>query len=342
MLIKKFWKSKKFWTALVLIGMGAFIYYFFSDEKIVLNGEEKPSEEQEEEDNNEPYSQIKTLSDKNWHKKDFEIKVLDEDLESGIKEDSCQYKVLSYGPNGEEVSSGWRSRKCNSVQAISVGPEGKCQFEGRKSCWVYVRSQDKAGNWYSPSEEELSIQSYNIDWTDPYVSKVIIEEGHTVKIETTDTFKIAGCLLYIDQESQGPMNFLDPKCYDQCSLEKDFTMPDPGSHEISVYCTDLAGNWGKGEVEQVAVNTPPIINYCKNLPTSSEKGIEIQFTIDVQDIDNDIMSFFWDFGDETFSQEENPTHAYAENGTYRPSVTVSDGKGGEDNCSTAWITIAEQ
>ena len=61
MLIKKFWKSKKFWIALVLIGIGVFIYYFFSDEKIVLNGEEKPSEEQEEEDNNEPYSQIKTL-----------------------------------------------------------------------------------------------------------------------------------------------------------------------------------------------------------------------------------------------------------------------------------------
>jgi len=342
MAIKKFWKSKKFWVVLVLIGIGFFIYYyFFSGEKIILNGEEQP-EENIGGDNNEPYSQIQSLSGSNWHKEDFEIKVLDEDLESGIKKDSCQYKVLSYGSNGEEISSGWISRKCNSVQTISVGPEGKCRLEGNSSCWVYVRSQDKAGNWYSPSEKELSVRSYSIDWTSPYVSKIIIEKNQTAKIETIDTFKIASCLLYINEENQGSMNFLDSKCYNQCFLEKDFTISNPGSHDIYVYCTDLAGNWGRGEVGQVAINTPPIINYCKGLPVSGNKNTEIQFTVDAQDIDNDEISFFWDFGDETSSQEKNPVHAYVENETYHPSITIFDGKGGEDTCSTAWITIAEQ
>jgi len=97
--MKKFWKSKKFWAVLIFIGIGVFVYfYFFSDEKIIF-GEKEQGEEKNEEDNNEPYSQIQPLSDSSWHKKDFQIKVLDEDLESGIKETSCQYKVLSYGPN---------------------------------------------------------------------------------------------------------------------------------------------------------------------------------------------------------------------------------------------------
>ena len=94
-------------------------------------------------------------------------------------------------------------------------------------------------------------------------------------------------------------------------------------------------------MSQITINTPPIINYCKGLPTSGNKETEIKFTIEAEDIDNDDLSFFWDFGDETFSQEKNPIHTYSENGTYRPTITVSDGKGGEDNCSTAWITIVE-
>jgi len=233
------------------------------------------------------------------------------------------------------------SRKCNSIQTISVGPEGKCRFEGKKSCWVYVRSQDKAGNWYSPSEQELSIRFYNIDWTDPYVSKVIIEKNYTATIETTDSYKIAGCLLYVNGESQGYMSFLDPKCYNQCFLEKDFIILGAKADNIYAYCTDSAGNWGRGEAGQITINTPPVINYCRGLPVSGSKNTEVQFTVDAQDINNDKIFFLWDFGDETFSQEENPIHVYAEDGTYRPSVTVSDGKEEGDNCSTAWITIAE-
>lgn len=342
MSIKKFWKSKKFWIILALIGIGIFIYYyFFSGGKVILNGEE-PSEEQLEGDNNEPYSQIQPLSDNNWQKEDFKIRVLDEDLESGIKENFCQYKVLSYGSNGEEISSGWRSRKCNDIQTISVGPEKKCQFEGSNSCWVYVRSQDKAGNWYTPSEKELSIKSYSIDWTAPYVSKIIIEEGYKAKIETTDAFKITGCLLYINEENQGAMIFLDSECYNECSLEKDFTISEIGVNNIYAYCRDSTGNWGKGETAQITINTPPSINYCKGLPTSGNKDTEIQFTIEAEDIDDDVLSFLWTFGDETSSQEENPTHIYSESGNFNPTVTVFDGKEGEDYCSTAWITIAEE
>ena len=343
--MKKFWKSKKLWIILILLGIGVLVYYLSSKEIIVLNEEEKKEKETEEKykgDNNEPYSQIQPLSEGSWQKKDFKIRVLDEDLESGIKEGSCWYKVYSYGPDGEEISSGWRDRKCNDIQAISVGPEGECQFEGRDSCYIYVTSQDNAGNWYSPSEEELSIKSYNIDWTSPFVSKIIIEkEDYKAKIETTDIFKIVECLLYIDGENQGTMNFLDSRCYNNCSLEKDFIISDAGTHNIYAYCRDISGNWGKGEATQIIVNTPPAIDHCKSAPTSGNKDTEIQFAVEVEDINNDNLSFFWNFGDETFSQEKSPTHTYSESGTYHPTITVSDGKGGEDNCSTAWITIAE-
>ena len=337
--MKKFWKSKRFWAALILIGIGGFIYY--SPNKEIISNE-KPIEEEYEEDNYVPYSQIKPTSDNGWHNKDFEINVLDEDIGSGIKEDSCQYKVISYGPNNEEISSGWKKRKCNDTQTISVGPEGKCSSEGKESCWIYVRSQDKTGNWYAPSEGELSIKSYNIDWTNPYTGKTIIdEENNKAQVEVTDSFKILGCLLYINGENQGSMNFLDSRCYNQCFLEKDFILPEIGNYNIYAYCKDLAGNWGKGEISQITVNTPPSINSCRASTASGNKNTEIQFTVEAEDIDNDSLSFFWDFGDETSSQEQNPTHTYSTNGTYRPIVTVFDENNGESSCSTIWITITE-
>jgi len=348
MSIKKFWKSKKLWTALTLIGIGVFIYYyFFSEEKIILSEKEEKEEieEQYKEDKDEPYSQIKSPINGSWQNKTFKIHVLDEDLGSGIKEGSCQYKVYSFSLSGEENSSGWKNRKCNDYQTISVGPEGKCFLEGRSSCWIYVRSQDKAGNWYTPSKQEMSIQYYGIDWTNPYIGKVVFEEkneGYKATIETTDVLKITGCLLYIDGESQGSMNFLNEECYNECFLEKNFTLSGAGEHDVYAYCRDLAGNWGKGETTQVTINTPPVISSCKSLPTSGDRDTEIQFAVTTEDIDNDVLSFFWDFGDNTSSQEERPTHVYSKNGTYTPTVTVSDGKGEEVSCSTAWITIVEQ
>ena len=342
MSIKKILKSKKLWIVLMLLGIGVLAYYLFFDEEIITEEEKREIEEQYKGDTIEPYSKIQSLSSSSWKKENFQIKVLDEDLGgSGIKEDSCQYKVVSYGLNNEEIYSGWKTRKCNSLQTISVGPEGKCRFEGEDSCYVYVRSQDKAGNWSSPSKRELSIKSYNIDWTEPYVGKVTIdEENHKATIETTDSFKIKSCLLYIDGENQGTMNFLDSKCNNQCLLEKYFVLVNVGPHNIYAYCKDRAGNWGKGEVSQIIINTPPEISYCKSLPTLGNINTEIQFTVKVEDIDNDILSFLWDFGDETFSQEKNPTHSYSKTGTYQSSVTVSD-EAGEDKCLTAWVTIVE-
>ncbi|MCK4366059.1 MAG: right-handed parallel beta-helix repeat-containing protein [Thermoplasmatales archaeon] len=48
--------------------------------------------------------------------------------------------------------------------------------------------------------------------------------------------------------------------------------------------------------------------------------------------------WFWDFGDEETSDEQNPTHAYTEIGEYTISLTVTDDVGKQETLSTyAWI-----
>ncbi len=125
--------------------------------------EQIKEKERYENDETPPVSMIISPLSGTWHSDDFQIKVIDEDRGSGLK--TCQYLVGAIGPNGEEVVSGWKERKCNTPQTISVGPGEEACFEGRKSCWVYVRTQDKAGNWYSPSQRDSSIVFYHINFT---------------------------------------------------------------------------------------------------------------------------------------------------------------------------------
>ena len=51
----------------------------------------------------------------------------------------------------------------------------------------------------------------------------------------------------------------------------------------------------------------------------------------------DIASWFWDFGDGTTSNEEDPTHAYPQGGTYTVQLTV--GNAGGSDTSVQDVTI---
>ena len=61
----------------------------------------------------------------------------------------------------------------------------------------------------------------------------------------------------------------------------------------------------------------------------SPPGTSIAFTATGTDADGDTLTYSWDFGDSTpASTQQNPSHTYANAGTYAAKVTVSDGKGG--------------
>ncbi|HSI79412.1 MAG TPA: ThuA domain-containing protein [Solirubrobacterales bacterium] len=74
-----------------------------------------------------------------------------------------------------------------------------------------------------------------------------------------------------------------------------------------------------------AVNSPPVIESIAADPVTGEAPLEVDFTAEASDPDEDELSFEWDFGDGSTSNQQNPTHTYAEPGTYEAELTVSDG-----------------
>jgi len=355
----KFLKSKKLWlTLLTLIVIGVLIYFiFFKKDVIEPNGIIPNGQVEEKKDKNEPASQIKFPFVNSWHSKNFVIDVLDEDLESGIDYNSCEYKILTYdNDNDKEYSTGWLKRKCSSSFSISVGHRKKCGFEGRNACWIYVRSKDKDGNQHNPSLENKSIVYLNIDWSKPVIEKVFVDdllenqtypidikkdEKYNLKTEVTDNFKITGCNLYINNQDHGIMPALNPGCEKKCMFNKEFIPEQTGSYQIFAACKDAAGNISKSETIEAKTNLAPKISSCRANPASGDINIQFNFSVDSLDPDNDPLSFYWDFDDGEFSNSKNAVHYYKNPGTYKPKITVSDNKGTSDSCFTAWVTVIQ-
>ena len=83
------------------------------------------------------------------------------------------------------------------------------------------------------------------------------------------------------------------------------------------------------DIDEEKLNFPPSANaggiYHANI------GETIYFHSDkTTDLTNDIISYQWDFGDGTTSNESNPTHTYEEEGMYPLTLTVTDEHGRVD------------
>ncbi len=73
-----------------------------------------------------------------------------------------------------------------------------------------------------------------------------------------------------------------------------------------------------GEVGPAA----PIANF-----TYEATNLSVVFADDSSDLNDDIVSWLWNFGDDSTSTDQNPSHSFAATGSYDVSLTVTDSEG---------------
>jgi len=81
-----------------------------------------------------------------------------------------------------------------------------------------------------------------------------------------------------------------------------------------------------GEKSDNITNNPPTSSISAS-PRSGEAPLTVQFVGLGADTDGTISSYHWDFDDGTTSNEQNPTHTFASEGTYNITLTVTDNEG---------------
>ncbi len=105
------------------------------------------------------------------------------------------------------------------------------------------------------------------------------------------------------------------------------------------------GKLGAGRVNAFnAVNdggtggpTPPTANFTGS-PTSGCPTLTVNFT---DQSSGDITDWSWDFGDGTTSTLQNPSHDYANPGSYTVSLTVTGPGGSDTNTKNNYITVED-
>jgi len=75
-------------------------------------------------------------------------------------------------------------------------------------------------------------------------------------------------------------------------------------------------------------------------PASPKPGESVKFTDKSTDPDGRVASWSWDFGDGANSTEQNPTHTYANAGSFTVKLTVSDDSGATDTTAQT-LTVSE-
>jgi PKD repeat protein len=74
-------------------------------------------------------------------------------------------------------------------------------------------------------------------------------------------------------------------------------------------------------------------------PTSGEAPLVVQFTDQSTAGSSAITAWAWNFGDDTTSTEQSPSHTYDTDGTYTVALTVSSADGSDTETKTGLITV---
>ncbi|MGI9601863.1 MAG: PQQ-dependent sugar dehydrogenase [Acidimicrobiales bacterium] len=86
---------------------------------------------------------------------------------------------------------------------------------------------------------------------------------------------------------------------------------------------------GQGELRRLRYvqgnNQPPEINSEAATPTFGAAPLDVQFSAQASDPDNDPVTYEWDFGDGTTSSQSDPNHTYTAVGTYTAQLRVTAG-----------------
>jgi PKD repeat protein len=115
-----------------------------------------------------------------------------------------------------------------------------------------------------------------------------------------------------------------------------------GTYTVTLTVTDDDGNASDPYTADITVGyVPPTAAFTYDPMVNITVNATITFTDNSTAGDANITSWLWDFGDNTTSNETNPTHAYTAADTYTVTLTVTDDNALTDT-ATAEITVTEE
>jgi PKD repeat protein len=223
---------------------------------------------------------------------------------------------MRFSNDGTEWSS-WESYSTSKAWTLTTG-------DGTKT--VYVQFKDNAG---------LTSQSYQdtiiLDTTNPAAnagSDQTVNEDILVTLDASASTDNVAITAYT-------WTFTDVTVKTLTGAKPTYTFNTPGVYTITLNVTDAAGNWATDTVIITVLDiTKPVANAGQDQTVNV--GATVTFDASGSSDNVGVVSYEWNFGDETTGTGKTTTHTYASQGTYTVTLTVKDSAG---NSATDTITI---
>jgi PKD repeat protein len=153
-----------------------------------------------------------------------------------------------------------------------------------------------------------------------------------LKVQFTDT----------SSDDEGPIvawnwNFGDNQTADVQNPEHIYASP--GTYLVVLTVTDSGGLQVSGTIRITVAppgNNPPIANFTFS---QQNRKLIVDFVDTSSDTDGRIITWNWNFGDNSTDTVQNPSHAYLSAGTYQVSLTVTD-NGGKSSSITKNVVVS--
>lgn len=114
--------------------------------------------------------------------------------------------------------------------------------------------------------------------------------------------------------------------YDSVSANPVHTYAEPGTYHVVVtyLCMAPVDCQGTGVTVNIQV---PFADFTADPYFGCDTPLVVNFTNNSTDYINDVLTYFWDFGDGFTETTESPTHTFTDFGAYYVSLTVTDDRG---------------
>ena len=103
-----------------------------------------------------------------------------------------------------------------------------------------------------------------------------------------------------------------------------------GTYDVTLTVTDDDGATDNITKQIIVPNVPPVANFSYSPENPTDLDV-INFTDLSYDSDGYIVNWTWNFGDGSYSYEQNPQHQYSDDGVYNVTLTVTDDDGAMAN-----------